>query len=131
MKNLFILLSFFGLFSFCSKNVDSQTLDNLIGKWEWVKSSGGIAGVTKTPENTSSEIMVEFTTEKFIKFMNGDTIQEISYKIEIGKSIRKTEDTNLIIYEDGRIQSYEINGSTLLLFDECYDCFQNEYIREE
>jgi len=130
MKSILLVLSFIGLVSFCSKDEDPQIAAALIGKWIWIESSGGIAGVIKTPSTTGNEITIEFTAKKFTKFVNGIVDLEMTYKIETGSSIRSKENTFLIIYENDQKQSIELNGNKLILFDECYDCFQYEYLKE-
>jgi hypothetical protein len=64
------------------------------------------------------------------KFINGNLESEVNYEIQSGPSIRTTEDTDLLVYENGIIQSVELNGNYLALYEECYDCFQHYYIKE-
>lgn len=130
MKSLILLLSFISTFTFCSKNVESQIMSELIGKWTWVESSGGIMGKTINPLTTGNQITIEFTSEKFIQYTNNSLELEMSYKIEKGSSIRSTEETFLIIYENGQKQSVTLEENRLILYDECHDCYQNEYVKE-
>jgi len=130
MKNLILSLIFISLAFFCSANDKSQIATELIGTWIWIKSSGGISGVTSTPATTGNEIKIEFSSEKYTKYINGFVDNEMTYKIEKGNSIRKTGDTYLIIYENDQKQSIELIGKKLILFDECYDCYQNEYVKK-
>jgi len=130
MKNIFLFLVFIGIFSSCSNDDDSQISPKIIGKWIWIESSGGIAGSAETPEATGNQITIEFSRENYRKYINGVLDVEMSYKIEKGKSIRKTEDTDVIIYENEWKQSFELIDNELMLYDECYDCFQYEYIKE-
>ena len=130
MKYLFITLVFFSSMSFCSKKVESQIKNKIIGKWTWIQSSGGFAGRIETPATTNKEISIEFTSEKCIKYVNGKIESELNYKIEKGPSIRTNEDTYLIIYENDKKQSIDFIDDKLILYDECHDCYQNEYIKE-
>lgn len=130
MKNLIILLSLISSISFCSKNVESQIKKELTGKWSWIESSGGIMGKTINPATTGNQITIEFTSDKFFQYTNDSLALEMSYKIEKGKTIRSSEETFLIVYENGQKQSVEVEGNKLILYDECHDCYQNEYIKK-
>ena len=129
MKNVIILL-FILTFSSCSKDDKPQISSGIFGKWIWTQSSGGIAGVIETPETSGNQVAIEFSTNTCKKYINGNLDIELTYKIETGNSIRKIEETDLIIFENGWKQSIELVGNKLILYDECFDCFQNEYIRE-
>jgi hypothetical protein len=129
MKNVIILL-FILTFSMCSKDDKPQISSGIFGKWIWTQSSGGIAGVIETPETSGNQVAIEFSTNTCKKYINGNLDIELTYKIETGNSIRKIEETDLIIFENGWKQSIELDGNKLILYDECFDCFQNEYIRE-
>ncbi len=61
MKN-FIFISIIILFLGCSEEDDTTIQSQLIGKWKWVESSGGIAGTTENPQSTGKDITVEFTS---------------------------------------------------------------------
>jgi hypothetical protein len=41
-----------------------------------------------------------------------------------------TEKLTTINFEDGQLQGYEVRGDTLLLFDQCYDCYSHTYKRK-
>ena len=62
--------------------------------------------------------------------MNGNLESEVNYEIKSGPSIRTIQDTDIIVYENGMKQSVELNENYLVLYEECYDCFQHNYIRE-
>ncbi len=40
------------------------------------------------------------------------------------------EKIDLMIYENDRKQSIVLNENKLILYDECFDCYQNEYIKD-
>ena len=129
MKNIiftFILITLIGCSQDDNKNLGSQ----LIGKWKWVESSGGIDGRTETPESTGNAVTIEFTISTLKKFVNGNLESEINYEIQSGPSITTTHNTDLIVYENGIKQSVELNENYLVLFEECYDCFQHNYLKK-
>lgn len=130
MKKLFLLLLISALCFSCSADED-QTSPDLIGQWKLVSTSGGFAGNTQTPDPNDLTI-IEFTSDNVYKeIRNGDVSLETTYDIEKGKSIRSTEEVELIVFEEGVTfnKSFEINESTLVLYDECHDCFQHTYIK--
>ncbi len=122
----FILIALIG----CSQKDIINQNSQLIGKWKWVESSGGIDGRTETPESTGNAVIIEFTVSTMRKFVNGNLESEVNYKIYLGPSIRTIHNTDLIVYKNGTKQSMELNGNSLILFDECYDCFQHNYLKE-
>jgi len=129
MKNLILILALTTLMS-CTTDHEPNLNSQLSGKWKWVESSGGIDGRTETPLTTGNEKSIEFSSNSIKTYVNGILESELSYEIQQDESIRTMDKTDLIVYEDGRKQSIEINENDLILFDECYDCFQNEYIKE-
>ena len=130
MNNFFFCFALIGVLISCTENDNIQLSVGITGQWKWVESSGGQEGVTVTPETTDKEITIKFSGEKYQEYVNGILTEEKSYIIEMGKSIRKVEETELIIYEDNRIQSFELNENNLILYDECYDCFQHKYVKQ-
>ncbi|HBS12147.1 MAG TPA: hypothetical protein DEO36_06315 [Flavobacteriaceae bacterium] len=58
------------VFVSCSNNDDD--IDNqLVGSWNWLESSGGIAGSTTTPTSTGNTISVVISTNSLKQFTNG------------------------------------------------------------
>ena len=129
MKNIFftfILITLIG----CTQEGDINLNSRLIGKWKWIESSGGIDGRTETPESTGNVVTIEFTSTTMKTFVNGNLESEVNYEIQSGSSIRSAEKTYLIVYENGTIHSVLLEGNSLVLFEECYDCFQQNYLKD-
>ena len=129
MKNIiltFVLISLIG----CAHEDNKILKSQLLGKWKWVESSGGIDGRTETPEGTGNAVTIVFTLTTMKKFINGNLESEVDYEIQSGSSIRTIQNTDLIVIENGIRFSVELNGNFLVLYEECYDCFQNNYIKE-
>ena len=55
------------LFASCNKRQCGETeLNSLLGRWEWVQSSGGISGTVSTPASTGKIIFLDiFDDETF------------------------------------------------------------------
>ena len=122
----FILIVLIG----CSNSNNLELKSQLIGKWKWIESSGGIDGRTETPASTGNAVTIEITRTTIKTFINGKLESEMNYEIQSGSSIRTTEKTDLIVYENGTIHSVLIEGNSLVLFEECYDCFQHNYLKD-
>jgi hypothetical protein len=122
----FILITIIG----CSNEHNEELPSKLIGKWKWIESSGGIDGRTETPESTGKAVSLEFSLTTIKTFVNGNLESEVKYEIQSGSSIRTNEETDLIVYENGITNSVLIEGNSLVLFEECYDCFQHNYLKD-
>jgi hypothetical protein len=115
----------------CSKNY-KPVIENrniaLTGKWGWTKSQGGISGGVQTPTSTNKIINLEISNDRIKFFENGNLLFDKSYTIETKQSIYGGQ-KQMIVYEQNfkSAQSFEIIGTQLVLNDECYDCFTNEY----
>ncbi|MFV0566458.1 MAG: hypothetical protein ACK5NB_11580, partial [Flavobacteriaceae bacterium] len=63
------------------------------------------------------------------KFVNESLESESNYTIEIQNHHGETHE--IIFYDEYSItQTISLNENYLILYDNCADCFQNEYIRE-
>ena len=129
MKKLACLLLILFSISSCSTDTSDSENKAIIGKWNWVESSGGIAGITTTPQSTGKSIQLDISNTTVKRYMDGVLVYESSYSIQTGNSIFGGE-KKLIIYENDSKQSFVRTDSQLILNDECYDCYLNKYIKE-
>jgi hypothetical protein len=132
---LIVILSMF--FVSCAKEnvVDTRVYvdipKNLVGNWNWVSTSGGIAGSLSTPETTGETRRVEFDDNSNFRYYVNDILKsDHTFKIEKSRSITGN-DSALIAYSLlSPRQSIMFRGSdTLILFDECFDCYEHYFIR--
>ena len=113
----------------CSSDDDGEINQTLIGKWNWVKSTGGIAGSTYTPESTGENIKLIISSDSIKRYKNGDLLSKVKYTIEL-RDI-DGESRELIVPEPlGITQFFELNKNKLTLIDYCNDCFVNDYVKE-
>jgi hypothetical protein len=112
-------------------NVYIETPEALIGKWSWLYSSGGFAGTTVTPQSTGEIKMIEFDRDNNYRlYINDILIKETKYKVEKGKTITSQDSVPILQNTFGFRQSISFKTSdTLILFDECYDCFEHRFQR--
>jgi len=129
MKKIIFLILISFLFS-CERNSEDSTSENLIAKWNWIKSSGGIDGKVETPFSTGKNIVLEFSQNKVKTYENGILKSEKNYSIQTKNSIMGGQ-KQMVIYEPYQPdQSFLIENNKLFLSDECYDCHQSEYIKQ-
>lgn len=129
MKKYILLIAVgFSIWS-CSVN-DEKTTADLTGNWTWTGSSGGIAGTTETPESTGDERKLEISTDSIKSYLNGALYLKTKYTVETRESLLFQEPRNMIISEHGFKQVIDFDGDSLILTDDCYDCFTNGYKKE-
>jgi len=133
MKTTYVLFFITIFLLGCSNDDNGNTPDTaqqLIGNWVWVQSTGGIAGVTNTPESTGNNRRIEITSTLVSNFLNGELQSESAYAITTEESMILEGTYEMLVYENDFKQSIVLNGNVLFLYDECNDCFMNEYRRE-
>ena len=108
----------------------------LNGKWQWVRSTGSIAGITVTPQNSGRTMEIEFTSDKvFNKYVDNQLVYTSPYTVQLKDSI--IQYTTLALFEsvglgfDHQVEQQFsiIDKSTLLLLDPCCDNFTFEFRR--
>ncbi|RXQ91531.1 hypothetical protein EO244_12350 [Ancylomarina salipaludis] len=130
MKKIFIVFILMTFFSSCSdKNDDNFVVSELVSRWKWVESSGGIDGRTDTPESTGKEIVLIFSLNTYQQYVNDKLEIEMTYHLEEAESIIFGDKRLMIVYENGRKQSFDRCDGKLILYDECIDCFTSTYVR--
>ena len=130
MKKTFFALIIIAILSSCTKKDDIDVASEILGTWTWVKSTGGVSGNTETPESTGKEITLEVTEDTYKRYVDGDLEIELSYFLVNGRSIWTPVITDLLVFEDDSKQSVEMSTDKLSLYEECYDCYVHEYIRQ-
>jgi hypothetical protein len=124
----------------CRKSVLENPTTNhssIHGNWQWVQSSGGIAGQTTTPFTEGREATLQFNQNGTCFFVTGNKSDQFEYSLSDGQTIYSEKQAHLITYKaiDNKtthvIQSYQFRGNdTLFLNDECHDCFGHIYVRK-
>lgn len=130
MKNQMLRFLAFGclllLITACQKDKDCIAYLGINGEWTWVKSVGGIAGSTLTPETENLTRTLEIDDFKFREYVNDTLAYQSEYDLDM-------DSTGLawIIYEDdGRQQLVEISETELKLHDAYPDGFSALYERK-
>ena len=115
----------------CSKENDDNLKTNLIGNWNWVSSSGGLAGTTETPQITEDIRKLEISADSMKNFINGVLNFKTKYTIETRESSIFNKQFRMIIQENGFRQILDFNtDNNLILIGDCEDCYTSEYEKE-
>jgi len=129
MKRI-ILLLLISLAACACADKEEIPVTGIVGTWNWISTTGGIAGVTETPESTGNEIKLEITLDSIKTYLNGTLTSEVKYSLQRKKSVLFGELREMIILEDGYRKMIDRKENNLVLTDDCYDCFMSEYVKE-
>lgn len=115
-----------------------NNLKKLIGKWNWVETSGGFAGSITNPSTEGMNMQMEFKKNgTVLNYKNNTLSSQAKYKLVLGQSNFTAEKSYLINYVDKKglkmdIKNdfYEFKGNdTLVLREECFDCYTRIFVR--
>lgn len=115
--------------------VQASPPESLFGTWLWVKATGGIAGVTLTPESTGDTRVLRFTPPNRVElFRNGEPERNTTFEVitldengVVGASFELRFDQPLMGFTTQRIDFTE--EGDLVLTDPCCDGFAYEWRR--
>lgn len=112
----------------CSKD-DGEIVESIVGEWNWVKSTGGIADITYTPQTTGENRELVISSDSLKHYTNGELVSKIKYKIEMVHI--DDEVLKMIVPEPEEVirQFFVLEQNRLFLIDDCADCFISEYKR--
>lgn len=137
-KNIVIVV--FCVYSSLNLTAQKNNSKKLIGKWSWVETSGGFGGGIVNPKTEGYTIQMEFTKKGIFKSYKDNVFNlEMKYKVILAKSIYSAEKKHIIHYvgengqNNGMIDDYfELKGKdTLVLKQECPDCYTKIYVRKK
>ncbi len=125
IKNFTLILStIMFVFWGCSESPNSAVdADTIIGKWQWVQTSGGIDGRTFTPESEGKEILLEFSADSVQHIFVDDSLLA-SYSFSL-------KGDTLVRVDSGYRQLVHIETDRLTLSDFGADGFTSIYNRRE
>lgn len=131
MKLNIVLSAVVIFFISCSVTDIQTTSHEIVGQWEWVKSTGGFAGHTISPDSAGyAKQQIYFTDNQKFSFFQSDTlVLSGTYFLE------KENDDTIVRYEiEGNTfypdQKVHFFKDSLILMDECADCYTNTYKRK-
>ena len=128
---LAVLLVFILSLSACGGGSDPAP--ELFGTWEWVGTSGGITGDSRTPRPADPAITVRFDPGGTAVFSrDGEVAREQRYRLSSEVTIFGPEELPVLYFDDedlGRVVRIEDSATTLTLSDNVYDGFSLQYGR--
>ncbi|MCS7082560.1 MAG: hypothetical protein N2561_09415 [Bacteroidetes bacterium] len=104
----------------------------LEGRWQWVESTGGLAGLRRTPQSEGYNQELVFYSHKLEVWRSGKLVTVLRYRIERKRTLLQPEPGDVLVYEDLFLPEQLIRwgrGDTLYLADVCADCFVHTYVR--
>ncbi|WP_409149278.1 hypothetical protein [Sphingobacterium sp. BS-2] len=117
------------LLAACASNQGSSTKPpKIIGNWQWIETSGGFAGITKTPESTREIKHLQITKDSVFYYENGELTSTLPYKLTLTKSMLNNKDSWLLNEAPHKVFVYR-QDSTLVLQEDCFDCFSHKYVK--
>lgn len=125
MKKMLFCITLISLLSGCS--TARHQLTGYEGTWILQQQSGGFAGMTIRPEKESLLVIGKGIIERY---ENGILISKEPFKVEKAKVIQSTEPQDVIATDRIMKQSVSVTGDTLILTDQCYDCYSYLYIKK-
>ncbi|MGF7042220.1 hypothetical protein [Mucilaginibacter lappiensis] len=132
MKCFTLIFAMITLCSVSSCNKDKMpTSTSIIGKWRWVKSVGGIAGSTVTPQSTGYNLSEEFKADStFKRFKNDSLIAQGKFSIVRNYKYASTETIDVLKTGGPDDLAFVIRNDSLFVSDIFIsDGFNTAYVR--
>jgi len=125
-----LMISVFG----CRKeDVNKNNISTrLIGKWEWVSTTGGIAGVHQTPQKLGYTYWIAFTNDSLYQLFDKNNILTSSNQYTVFNDVSIfTSHLHQMMKADNLLRSsFEVRNDSLFINQEAMDGFDAVFIRE-
>lgn len=115
----------------CASATEPTVAERLVGTWDWVESTGGIAGTTMTPASTGTTMSLRFRSSGVVELSrNGSVVGTTTYTVEPSGELAD----GTVHYATG-ILGFEsqtvifTNADALTLVDPCCDGFTYRFVR--
>lgn len=129
MKIISILSLFLFFFVIASCDEDCAVPTTVIGEWTWVKSVGGFAGHTITPESEGYTKQLVIDDHFYTEYINDSIIHTTQYDLRFDPdSLFGTP--YLIWFDTGGIFAYNLEGDQFEIIVPCADCYNHYYSRK-
>jgi hypothetical protein len=104
--------------------------DKLSGSFQWIGSTGGIAGRSMTPASEGYTVRFNFTGNQVTVFRN-DSAKATSTVTIRGDEVTYQPSISVFLFDQGiDVQTFqEMAGDTIALRDPCCDRFDHRFIR--
>ena len=139
MKKIICLFVFVLVITSCTSDSEVKK-DNfdIIGKWDWTSTSGGISGTTITPLTVEKKYTLNLNGNYSYSLQeNGVEIANGTYTLTMEKSIYSQKTERFITFKEpefpmvnGIINTYE-NRTVMSIGDNLYDGFGSSFEKEK
>ena len=99
------------------------------GKWKWVRSEGGLAGLTLTPESEGYTKSIVINGTEYAEYRDDSLLFKIPYELQIKTDTFRDFDT-IMRFPSEMALGYMMKNDTLVLAEICFDCYVHFYVRE-
>lgn len=114
----------------CETLPTSGLMVDLLGEWEWVESTGGIAGVTNTPASTGHTQTLIFRPDGTLEIRrDGAPWMTLAFEIVSHSEPGEWELRYSGVTNGFDSQHVSVRRHLLVLTDPCCDGFVNRYVR--
>lgn len=123
----------------CAPRASPQTPDFLFGSWQWVESTGGIAGTTITPRQAGIAVRYRFERDGSLEvFHNPGDVTYTRFTVAEQPGLGGAPPRPVLRYKDPvnvlpppvSEQFFRLTApDTLVLTDSCADCYQHTLAR--
>jgi hypothetical protein len=113
------------------KGIDPRPPSGLVGSWRWVVSCGGVAYQCYYPDSVDYERRISFRADStYIETSYGGIGFSGRFSV-VRKEISGGDTADVIIIEDYPFELIidSLTSTTLILIDNCADCFVSTYKR--
>lgn len=122
------LFVFVVLITACVSTRSTNRPPEIVGNWEWVSTTGGFAGRTSTPTTTNTTQQMQITADSLFSYRSGELLEVESYRLVQAES-SLTQQVGWMMEGSGERVFVERKDSTLVLREDCWDCFTHTYHR--
>ena len=114
----------------CKSASTDPDAEILSGNYEWIRSSGGIAGSTLTPASENYRVRFSFSGNQVTAFRN-DSLKATSTVTVRGNEVTYQPSISVFGFDGGiDVQTIRVlSGDTIALADPCCDRFEHLFVR--
>lgn len=136
MRNTLCVAVIFGAaltFGGCFDLVVPDRWDGIFGEWQWVKATGGVGGITMTPESEGYDLSLFVVRPNRIRLFKNAVLEVETTFDFIAPNQNLPGVDALLRYAEPVFgvteQEVDVSGGTLMLEDPCCDLFIWEFSR--
>ena len=116
----------------CTTGLAPLDPDGVVGTWTWLRSTGGIAGTTRTPETEGFTGVLRFDADGTVEWrVDGERVWQTTWSLGRAREGSPLAGEEVVFYGEPVVgwpyQAVHVEGAGLILTDPCCDGFVHEY----